>query len=98
MMQLTGKQRAKLKGLAQSLDAIAQFGKNELSGEQIKMVDQALTKRELIKCRVLDTSPYSAREAAELLAEKTGAAVVQSIGSRFVLYRPNPEKPVIRLD
>jgi RNA-binding protein len=47
---------------------------------------------------VLDTAPYSAREAAELLAEKTGAAVVQSIGSRFVLYRPNPEKPVIRLD
>jgi RNA-binding protein YhbY len=39
-MQLTGKQRAKLKGLAQSLDAIAQFGKNELSGEQIKMVDR----------------------------------------------------------
>ncbi len=97
-MQITSKQRAQLRGLAQNLDAIAQFGKNELSGEQVTMVDQALTKRELIKCRVLDSSPYTAREAAELLAQRTGAIVVQSIGSRFVLYRPNPEKPVIRLD
>ena len=37
--------------------------------------------------RVLDTSPYSAKEAAALLAEKTGADSVQVIGSKFVLYK-----------
>lgn len=97
-MTITSKQRARLRAMAQSLETIAQFGKGELSPEQITMVEQALQKRELIKCRVLESSAYSARELCEMLAEKTGAVAVQSIGSRFVLYRPNPEKRVIALD
>ncbi len=96
-MALTSKQRAKLRSLAQNLDAIAQFGKNEVTDEQIEMVDRMLTARELIKCTVLESSPYTAREACEILAEKTGAEPVQAIGRRFVLYRRNNEKPVIEL-
>ena len=38
------------------------------------------------------TMEYSAKEAANILAEKTGAEVIQVIGYRFVLYRFNPEK------
>ncbi|MEG1774128.1 MAG: YhbY family RNA-binding protein [Oscillospiraceae bacterium] len=97
-MIITSKQRAKLKGLAQDLETLAQFGKGEISPEQLTMVEQMLTKRELIKCRVLETSPYTAGELAELLAEKTGAVAVQAIGSRFVLYRPNRDKPIIKLN
>ena len=97
-MEITSKQRAKLKGLAQNIETIAQFGKNELSPEQITMVDQMLQKRELIKCAVLESSPYTARELAELLAQETGAVSVQAIGRRFVLYRRNPKEPVISLD
>ena len=97
-MALTSKQRAKLKGLAQTIECIAQFGKNEIGDEQIHMVDQMLEKRELIKCTVLETSPYTAREAAQLLAEATGAESVQAIGRKFVLYRRNEKEPVITLD
>ncbi len=97
-MEITSKQRAKLKGLAQNIETIAQFGKNELSPEQITMVDQMLQKRELIKCAVLESSPYTARELSELLAQETGAVSVQAIGRRFVLYRRNPKEPVITLD
>ncbi len=97
-MEITSKQRAKLKGLAQNLETIAQFGKNELSPEQITMVDQMLAKRELIKCAVLESSPYTARELAELLAQETGAVSVQAIGRRFVLFRRNQKEPVITLD
>ena len=46
---------------------------------------------------MLENSGYTAREAAEQLAEQTGSDVVQVIGSRFVLYRRNPKKPVIDL-
>ena len=53
-MEITSKQRAKLRGMAQNIETIAQFGKNELSPEQITMVEQMLTKRKLIKCSVLD--------------------------------------------
>jgi RNA-binding protein len=97
-MALTSKQRAKLKGIAQNIESIAQFGKNELSPEQITMVDQMLEKRELIKGTVLETSPYTAREMAGILAEKTASEPVQAIGRKFVLYRRNAKDPQITLD
>ena len=63
----------------------------------IMQADTALTARELIKGKVLETSVYSSREAADYLAEKCTADVVQVIGSKFVLYRPNPKEPKIVL-
>ena len=57
----------------------------------------ALKARELIKMRVLETAPVDAREAAQILAEKTKSDVVQVIGTRFVLYKRNEKKPVIEL-
>ena len=97
-MIITSKQRAKLRSLAQTIETIAQFGKGELTPQQIAMIDQALTKRELIKCAVLESSVYSARELAEKVAEQSNAILVQVIGRRFVLYRANPKEPVISLD
>ena len=63
----------------------------------VKQADDALTARELIKGKVLETAPESARDAAEALAKATGAEVVQVIGRTFVLYRPAPEEPKIVL-
>lgn len=95
---LTSKQRAKLKGLASREDTILQVGKGGIGPALIQQVDSALTARELIKLRALETAPVLPREAAEELAGKTGSQVVQVIGTKFVLYRRNPKKPVIELD
>lgn len=92
---LNSKQRAKLRGIASTYETIFQIGKGGISDTLIAQVDDALRKRELIKLRVLDNSMYSSREAAEEIAEKTGADVVQVIGSRFVLFKRNPKEPVI---
>lgn len=94
---LTSKQRAYLRGLANTLETILIVGKGEITENIIMQADTALTARELIKGKRLETSSYSARECAELLAEKCGADVVQVIGSKFVLYRPDPDEPVIKL-
>ncbi|CBL17426.1 ribosome assembly RNA-binding protein YhbY [Ruminococcus champanellensis] len=94
---LTSKQRAVLRGMANSMDTIFQVGKGGISDTLVAQTDDALRARELIKLRVLENSGYTAREAAEQLAEQTGSDVVQVIGSRFVLYRRNPKKPVIDL-
>lgn len=94
---LTSKQRAYLKGLANGYDTILIVGKGEIGDNIIMQADTALTARELIKCKVLDNSAYSSKEAANNIAEKCNADVVQVIGSKFVLYRPNPDKPVIVL-
>ena len=94
---LTSKQRAVLRGMANSMDTIFQVGKGGISDTLVAQTDDALRARELTKLRVLENSGYTAREAAEQLAEQTGSDVVQVIGSRFVLYRRNPKKPVIDL-
>lgn len=94
---LTSKQRAKLLGIASTADTIGQIGKGGLTDAVVEQVSQALTARELVKYRVLETCPLSPKEAAHELAAKTGAQVVKVIGSRIILYRPNPEKPVIEL-
>ena len=94
---ITSKQRAKLRSQSNGLETIFQIGKGGISDMLVQQVNDALKAREMIKLRVLENSGYTAREAAEALAEQTGAEVVQVIGSRFVLYRRNPKKPVIEL-
>lgn len=94
---MTSKQRAYLRGLANSVDAIVHVGKGGVSDAMIKQADDALTARELIKGKALETAPVSARESAEQLAAAVGAEVVQVIGRVFVLYRRNNEKPMIEL-
>ena len=94
---LTSKQRAYLRSLAVDLDTILMVGKSGMSPELVKQADDALTARELIKGRALETAPLSAREAAEELAKETNSEVVQVIGTRFVLYRRHPKEPKIVL-
>lgn len=94
---LTSKQRAYLRSLANSAEAILQVGKEGISENLIKQVDDALTARELIKGKVLETAPGFAGEIAAQLAEATGSEVVQVIGMRFVLFRRNLKNPKISL-
>lgn len=91
-MELTSKQRAQLRGLANHIDTILQIGKDGISENLIRQVDDALEARELIKGRVLENSLLSAREGAEALAKATRSEVVQVIGTRFVLYRETHSK------
>ena len=93
-MELTSKQRAQLRGLANTIDTIVQVGKDGIGENLIKQVDDALEARELIKGRVLDNNlEYDARLAAEELAKATRSQVVQVIGTKFVLYRETHSKP-----
>ena len=80
-----------LKARAHSLEPVVIIGGKGLTDEVVNEVDRALTAHELIKVRApgLDRD---AREAAfRTLAERTGAAAVQSIGKVFVFYRKKPE-------
>ncbi len=92
---LTSKQRAYLRGIAAEYETIFQIGKGGVTEQLCKEINDALRKRELIKLRVLDNSGWTSREAADAVAEQTGADVVQVIGSRFVLFKRNPKEPVI---
>ena len=89
---LTSKQRAYLRGLANSLEPIFQLGKGGISHNFIAQIDEALEARELIKISLLETAGEPAREAAESICQQTGAQSVQVIGRKLVLYREAKEE------
>lgn len=92
---LTSKQRAVLKGIAQTEDTILQVGKNGVIDTLVTQVSDALKAREIVKMKVQDNCMLSTAEAANELAEKTKSEVVQVIGNKFVLFKRNPQKPKI---
>lgn len=94
---LTSKQRAQLRGMAMNLDTTLHIGKNGITDTVVQQANEELLARELIKGRVLENSILTAREACNELAERCGADGVQSIGSKFVLYKANPKEPKIVL-
>jgi RNA-binding protein len=94
---ITGKQRAYLRGLAQTLTPIFQIGKNKIEQNFLIQVDEALEKRELIKIKVLENSGLDTREASDYLCEKVGAEGIQAIGNKIVLYRESKKNPKIEL-
>ena len=84
---LKGNQKRYLKGLANGISQRYLLGKGGIEDTFLKQIDAALEAKELIKVGVLDGSPLPAKEAGPILAEKTGAELVQVIGKVVVLYR-----------
>lgn len=82
--------------MANGLDPIFHVGKAGVTPELVEAMDAALEARELIKANILDNCLIDTREAAQTVAERTHADVVQVIGNRFVIYRA-AKKPVIEL-
>jgi len=94
---MTSKQRAYLKGLANSLDPVFQIGKSSLSPELTEAVREAFNTRELIKLTVLKNCTEDPREIAEALAGRTQSQVVQVIGKKIILYKENKDHKKINL-
>lgn len=92
---MTGKQRAYLRGLANSIDAKYQIGKGGVDEQTIRMLDLALEANELIKVKVLENSFLDVRATCGEICERIGAEPVQCIGSKFVIYRESKENKTI---
>ncbi|MCR5734638.1 MAG: ribosome assembly RNA-binding protein YhbY [Lachnospiraceae bacterium] len=94
---MTSKQRAYLKGLASTMDVIVHIGKAGVTPEVVQSVDEGLNARELIKIGILKNCFDDPRQIAEMVSERTRSTVVQVIGKKIVLYRPDKDKPKIKL-
>ena len=89
---LTSKQRAELRSQANGLETTLIVGKDGVTGQVIAEAERQLTARELVKGKVLETSLLSAREACDEICSSTGADGVQTLGSKFVIFRINEKK------
>lgn len=94
---MTSKQRAYLKSLASTLNPIFQVGKASLTPELIIAIDEAFNTKELLKIAVLKNCLDDPNEIAQTIAERTHSQVVQVIGKKIVLYKPDKKNPKIVL-
>lgn len=94
---MNSKQRAYLKGIAQTTQPILNIGKASLTPEFTESVAEALEARELIKISVLKNCLDDPKEIAAVLAERTKSQVVQVIGRKIVLYKESKEHKKINL-
>ena len=94
---MTSKQRAYLKSLASKLDPVFQIGKSSLTPELTKAVEEHLNSNELLKIAGLKNCMDDPKEIAQMIAERTHSQVVQVIGKKFVLYKPDKNNPKIKL-
>ena len=84
---MTSKQRAYLRGLANTAETILIIGKDGVTDNVLKQADDAIEAREIIKLKCLET--------AEEIAAEIKAEVVQVIGSKAVLYRPSKKPKIV---
>ncbi|MDE6167949.1 MAG: ribosome assembly RNA-binding protein YhbY [Acetatifactor sp.] len=94
---MTSKQRAYLKSLASNLNPVFQVGKSSLTPELTEAISEAFNNNELIKVAILKNCMDDPGEIAQMVAERTHSQVVQVIGKKFVLYKPDEKKPRIVL-
>jgi len=89
---LTTKQRAYLRSLANPLSDTLLIGKDGMTEQVRRQLEQLLDAHELVKGKVLNNSLLSPYEASNALCAETGAEPVQCIGNKFVVYRPASEQ------
>ena len=88
---LTPRQRAALKARAHALEPAVNVGKAGVQDSVVREVDRALTAHELIKLKI-DADREERESIAGILADRTGASVVQRVGKVVVLWRPRPQE------
>ncbi|MBQ1879306.1 MAG: YhbY family RNA-binding protein [Candidatus Enteromonas sp.] len=96
-MTLTPKQRAVLKGMANTIHDRYQFGKGEVDDAFVELIDKALEAKELIKVGLLQNAELTADEVAAELVKRLDCGLVQKIGRVIVLYRPSKKHPTIKI-
>jgi RNA-binding protein len=89
-MTMTGKERAALRSECNRLKPTVHVGNEGITTALAAALDEALEARELVKVQLLRTADVSARDAAQTLAGRVRAEVIQTIGRTATLYRKNP--------
>ena len=84
---LTSKERAELRGQANTLDTTLMVGKGGITDAVIAEAETQLEARELVKGKVLEGAMLSPREVSDAICEATGAEGVGVIGTKFIIYR-----------
>lgn len=89
---ITSKERAELKRIISTENAVYQIGKDGLNPANIQGLKDCLLARELIKINILQNCDCDISQIANDLAEQLKCEVVGKIGRKVILYKFNPKK------
>lgn len=92
---MTGKQKRFLRAMASTMPAVVQIGKNGLEEAVVESARQAITKRELIKVKILQNAIVDRVSTFERLAKELDAELVQIIGANGVYYKAKKDPKIV---
>jgi RNA-binding protein len=94
-MKISNEDKKQLRRLGHKINPVVTVATKGLSENVLAEIDRALTDHELIKVKFSGSNQQSRANAVEIIREKCGAEVVQSIGHVLLLLkksnRPNPK-------
>ena len=86
------KMRARIRSAAQSIDPVLSVGKNALTPEFTRSVEEYMEKHEIMEINVLKNCDEDLDELGNTIAERSNTELVQIIGRKIVLYKPAKEE------
>lgn len=86
-MKLKGKQKRYLRSQAHGMRPLFQVGKEGLTANWLKQVEDAIEKHELLKINVLQNAIVEDEEVIEYIEDNSQIQVVQKIGHVLVLFK-----------
>ena len=97
MEELSGKQRRYLRRQGNSIKPTVYLGKDGISDALLNSLGDAFNNRELVKVRIEKSCELERKKAGDQLAQAATAHMVQVLGNTLLLYRPDPDKPEIKI-
>ena len=94
---MNSRQREFLRKSSTRFRTYGKIGKEGYTDNLGQSILDAISSRELIKVKMLQSVELDKRELAEIIQEKTGCEVVGIIGKTIILYKENKENPKISL-
>ena len=88
------KERIQLRSLAQVLPDLVFVGKEGVTENVLRQIEDNLFAHELIKIKVQNTCEEDKGEVADIIAEKLICDVVTIIGTKIVLYKRSEKKNI----
>lgn len=88
---LTSKERAYLRGVASTQEAVCFVGKDGLSDMCLASISDALRAREIVKISVLQNCDCDTKSVASEICEKLECECVGVVGRKIIAYKLNPK-------
>jgi len=81
------KEKLVLRAKAKTLEPVVRIGKSGLTENIVKEINKNLSKRKLIKVKLLRSSYEDKKKFIESIVQATGSELIESVGNIITIYK-----------